>query len=139
MKIEVARLNDAYHFRATNEDGASIDMDATPDIGGKNLGLRPMQVLLAGLGGCSSIDVISILQKQKQPLKDIHVTIDGEREKDQTPSLFTDIQVHFTLTGDLDEEKVKRAIELSMDKYCSVAKTLEKTARITHSFTIKRD
>src|SRR3954471_18853579 len=124
MKIEIARLNDAYHFRATNEDGASIDMDATADIGGKNLGLRPMQVLLAGLGGCSSIDVISILQKQKQPLKDIHVTVDGEREKDQTPSLFTNIQVHFTLTGDLEEEKVKRAIELSMDKYCSVAKTL---------------
>lgn len=139
MKIELARLNDAYHFRATNEEGASIDIDASYDIGGKNLGLRPMQVLLAGLGGCSSIDVISILQKQKQPLKDIHVTVDGEREKDKTPSLFTNIRVHFTLVGNLEEDKVKRAIELSMDKYCSVARVLEKTARITYDFTIQRD
>jgi putative redox protein len=138
MKIEVSRLNDAYHFRAANEDGATIDIDASPEIGGKNLGMRPMQVLLAGLGGCSSIDVINILNKQKQPLKDLRVIVDGERAKEQVPSLFTDIHVHFTLTGELDEDKVRKAIELSMDKYCSVAKTLEKTAKITYSFEIKK-
>jgi putative redox protein len=114
-------------------------MDASPEIGGQNLGFRPMQVLLAGLGGCSSIDVISILKKQKQPVLDIRVTIDGERAKNEVPSLFTDIHVHFTLAGDLDEEKVKKAVDLSMDKYCSVAKTLEKTATITHSFSIVRE
>jgi putative redox protein len=139
MKIEVNRLNEAYHFRAVNEDGATLDMDASPEIGGQNLGFRPMQVLLAGLGGCSSIDVISILKKQKQPVLDIRVTIDGERAKNEVPSLFTDIHVHFTLAGDLDEEKVKKAVDLSMDKYCSVAKTLEKTATITHSFSIVRE
>jgi len=139
MKIEVNRLNEAYHFRAINEDGATLDMDASPEIGGQNLGFRPMQVLLAGLGGCSSIDVISILKKQKQPVLDIRVTIDGERAKNVVPSLFTDIHVHFTLAGDLDEDKVKKAVDLSMDKYCSVAKTLEKTATITHSFSIVRE
>jgi putative redox protein len=139
MKIEVNRLNEAYHFRAINEDGAMMDMDASPEIGGQNLGFRPMQVLLAGLGGCSSIDVISILKKQKQPVLDIRVTIDGERAKNEVPSLFTDIHVHFTLAGDLDEDKVKKAVDLSMDKYCSVAKTLEKTATITHSFSIVRE
>ena len=139
MKVEVNRLNEAYHFRATNEDGATLDMDASPEIGGQNLGLRPMQVLLAGLGGCSAIDVIGILQKQKQPLKEIRVTVDGERAKDQVPALYNQIHVHFTLTGDLDEGKVRKAIDLSLDKYCSVAKTLEKTAAITHSFTISQD
>ncbi|MES2732555.1 MAG: OsmC family protein [Bacteroidota bacterium] len=138
MKIEVSRQNDAYHFQATNEDGATLDMDASPELGGKNLGMRPMQVLLAGLGGCSSIDVINILNKQKQPLKDLRVIVDGERAKDQVPALFTDVHVHFMLTGELDEDKVKKAIELSMDKYCSVAKTLEKTAKITYSFEIKK-
>ena len=139
MKIELQRLNEAYHFQAVNEDGATLDMDAAPQIGGLNLGFRPMQVLLAGLGGCSSIDVISILKKQKQPLEDIRVSINGERDKDQVPSLFTEIHVHFTLAGELDEDKVKKAIDLSMDKYCSVAKTLEKTAKITHSYQIVRE
>ena len=139
MKIEVTRLNESYHFRAANEEGSTLDMDASAGIGGQNQGMRPMQVLLAGLGGCSSIDVISILNKQKQPVRDLRVTIDGERAADQVPSLFTRIHVHFALTGNLDEEKVRKAIELSLDKYCSVAKTLEKTAVITHSFTILQE
>lgn len=138
MKIELSRLNDAYHFQAVNEDGATLEMDASPAIGGLNLGFRPMQVLLAGLGGCSSIDVISILKKQKQPLQDIRVSVNGERDNGQVPALFKDIHVHFTLAGELDEDKVKKAIDLSMDKYCSVAKTLEKTATITHSYQIVR-
>ncbi|HYG37096.1 MAG TPA: OsmC family protein [Cytophagales bacterium] len=136
MKVEINRLNDAYHFEAINEQGSKIQMDASPEIGGQNLGFRPMQLLLAGLGGCSSIDVVNILKKQKQDIKDVRVTVDGEREKDVIPSLFTDIHVHFHLSGKLDEEKVKKAIDLSVTKYCSVLKTLEKTARITHSYTI---
>jgi putative redox protein len=136
MRIQIARQNKAVHMRATNEDGASIDMDGTPAIGGENKGLRPMQMLLAALGGCSTIDIVTILNKQRQPLEDISVTIDGEREPNVEPSLFRDISVHFTLKGNLDEDKVRKAVDLSMQKYCSVAKTLEKTATITYGFTI---
>ena len=138
MKIEIKRLNDAFHLEASNELGNKLFFDASPDIGGQDLGFRPMQSVLAALGSCSSIDVISILQKQKQELTDYQVTIDGEREKDKTPSLFTTIHLHFALKGkNLEAGKVQRAIELSVDKYCSVAKILEKTATITHSFSIE--
>jgi putative redox protein len=138
MKIELHRKNSLYHMQASNETGNTIEMDGSPAIGGSNQGFRPMQLLLAALGGCSTIDIVSILRKQKQPLEDIKVTIDGEREPNVEPSLFQDIHVHYTFTGDLAEDKVKRAIDLSLDKYCSVAKTLEKTAKITYSFTIEK-
>ncbi len=129
-------MNDAYWLEAANEEGAKLNIDASPELGGQNKGLRPMQMLLAAFGGCSTIDIISILKKQKQELKDIKIVITGDREKDAVPSLFTEIHAHFKLYGNLDEEKVKKAVSLSVDKYCSVAKTLEKTARITHSFEI---
>ena len=95
-----------------------------------------MQLLLAAMGGCSSIDLISILKKQKQDLKDIKVTITGEREKEAVPSLFVEVHAHFTLVGNLDEVKVTKAVTLAVDKYCSVAKTLGYKAKITHSFEI---
>lgn len=138
MKIELNRLNDGFHMEAVNEDGRSVHIDASPDIGGTNEGMRPMQLVLAALGGCSSIDVINILKKQKQPLRDVKVTITGEREKNATPSLFVEAHVHFRVYGDLDEEKVRKAIDLGVDKYCSVAKTLSHKASITHSFEIIR-
>jgi putative redox protein len=126
-----------YHLRATNEDGRSVDIDAAPAIGGGNKGMRPMQLMLASAGSCSSIDIISILKKQKQNLRDIVVEVNGEREKDKTPSLFTDINLHFILYGDLDPDKAKRAVDLSVMKYCSALKTLEKTAHITYTFEIQ--
>jgi putative redox protein len=136
IKIELNRLNDGFHMEAVNEQGNSLQMDASPDIGGTNQGMRPMQLLLSAFGGCSSIDIINILKKQKQPLKDMKVTITGEREKDKVPSLFTDVHAHFKLFGELDNDKVQKAVSLSVDKYCSVAKTLEKTAKVTYSFEI---
>ena len=136
VTIELSRLNEAYHFQAKNEQGNAVDIDASPDIGGANQGMRPMQMLLAAMGGCSAIDVISILKKQKQPLKDIKITVKGEREPDVVPSLYTDVHAHFKLFGDLDKEKVNKAISLSVEKYCSVAKTLEARAKITYSFEI---
>lgn len=136
VKIEINRLNDGFHMEAVNEQGNAVYLDASPDIGGTGLGMRPMQMLLAAMGGCSSIDVINILRKQRQELKDIKVTVTGEREKDAVPSLYTDIHAHFRLYGELDPEKVEKAVALSMEKYCSVAKTLEKTAKITYSFEI---
>lgn len=136
MEIKINRLNDAYHMEATNEDGSTISLDSSPDAGGMKLGFRPMQLLLAGIGGCSGIDIISILKKQKQPLEDIQITVNADREEDKTPSLFKKIHVSYTLKGKLDENKVKRAVALSMDQYCSVAKILEKTAEISYSFEI---
>lgn len=139
MKVELRRLNEACHLQATNETGNTIDLDGSPAIGGENLGFRPMQLLLAALGGCSTIDIITILRKQKQPLRDIRVTVDGEREPHAEPSLFQTIHVHFTLIGEVDEEKARKAIDLSMEKYCSVARILEKTAQITYSFSVVRE
>jgi putative redox protein len=136
MKIELNRLNDGFHLEAVNEQGKTVHIDASPDIGGTNQGMRPMQMLLSAMGGCSTIDVINILKKQKQPLRDIKITVTGEREKDAVPSLFVEVHVHFKLYGDLDQEKVARAVSLSVDKYCSVGKTLAYKAKVTHSFEI---
>jgi len=136
MQIKVRRLNNATHLEATNEEGQTLQMDGSPDIGGQGLGLRPMQVLLTSLGGCSAMDIISILKKQRQPLEDIQFTLDGIRDENAIPSLFKAIHITYQLYGNLDEEKVKRAIELSVEQYCSVAKTLEKTAKITYSYHI---
>jgi putative redox protein len=137
MRITLERQNKAVHMKATNEDGASIHIDGALSIGGENKGLRPMQLLLAGMGGCSIMDVVSILNKQKQQPDDIRVIVDGDREKDKTPSLFEKVHVHFIITGNLDEKKVKRAIDLSMKTYCSVSKIIEKTALITYSHETK--
>jgi putative redox protein len=136
MKIDITRKNGSYHMQAVNDTGNTVDMDGSPAIGGENKGFRPMQLLLAAVGGCSTIDVVSILRKQREPLEDISLTVNGEREPNVEPSLFKDIHVHFTLKGNLSEEKVRKAVDLSMQKYCSVAKTLEKTAKITYDFSI---
>ncbi|MBL7858278.1 MAG: OsmC family protein [Cyclobacteriaceae bacterium] len=136
MKIELSRLNEAFHIEAVNEQGNAVHIDASPDIGGTNQGMRPMQLLLAAMGGCSSIDVISILKKQKQDLRDIKITVTGERERDAVPSLYTEVHAHFRLYGNLDSDKANKAVALSVEKYCSVAKTLEKTAKVTYSVEI---
>jgi putative redox protein len=136
IKIELNRVNDAFLMEAKNELGNSVRMDGSPAVGGSDLAMRPMQMLLAALGGCSSIDIISILKKQRQDLKDLKITVTGEREKDVEPSLYTEVHAHFKLYGDLDADKAEKAVNLSMEKYCSVVKTLEKTAKITHTFEI---
>lgn len=136
IKIELNRLNDGFHMEAKNEQGNSVHIDASPDIGGTNQGMRPMQLLLAAMGGCSSIDIINILKKQRQDLRDIKITVTGEREKDAVPSLYTEVHAHFKLYGDLDPDKAEKAVSLAVEKYCSVAKTLEKTAKVTYSFEI---
>jgi len=136
MKITLKRLDDAYHLEAENEDGRKIETDGSPAIGGSNKGMRPMQLLLAAAGSCSSVDLISILKKQKQELTNFEVEVTAEREKDKVPSLFTDVHVHYKLTGDLDDAKVSRAVDLSFYKYCSVVKILEKTAKVSSSYEI---
>ncbi|MCB0431141.1 MAG: OsmC family protein [Flavobacteriales bacterium] len=133
MKIELNRLDDAFRFKATSEDGNSIIMDAGPNLGAQGKGVRPMQTLLMGLGGCSGIDIVMILKKQQQQIDDFHMEIEGEREAGKEPSLWKEVHVKFYLDGPLDPQKAWRAVDLSMNKYCSVAKTLEAHAHITFS------
>ncbi|WP_299252758.1 OsmC family protein [uncultured Cytophaga sp.] len=137
MEIELNLLNNAYHFEAKNEQGNSISIDASPAIGGENKGPRPMELLIMGLGGCSGIDVLSILRKQKIEPEGFRIKLHADREKDAVPSLFTEILVEFIFKGNIDPIKAERAVKLSMDKYCSVAKTLEKTATITYKITME--
>lgn len=137
MRIELKQLDDAFHFEAISETGNIALMDAGENIGGSNKGVRPMQMLLMGLGGCSAIDIVMILKKQRQVISDFQITIDGEREEDKEPSLWKTIQIHFKLKGEIDKEKAERAVQLSMDKYCSVSKTLEIAgASITYKVSV---
>ena len=136
MNIHLHRLDDAFHLLATNEAGNEVHLDITEEEGGSGQGAGPMQSVIMALGGCSSIDIILILKKQRQDLRDFDIDITYERAKDQVPALFTRIHAHYVLTGDLDPAKVRRAIDLSLNTYCSVAKILEKTAPITASFSI---
>ena len=123
-------------MEAKNEDGNSIQMDSSPDIGGEGKGMRPMQLLLAAVGGCSAIDVILILKKQKQIIEDFEVEVEGEREKIEDYSLFREICLHFKFKGKVDKDKAERAVKLSVDKYCSVSKTLEPTAKISYKVSV---
>jgi putative redox protein len=122
--IQLSRVHGDFGFEATDENGHSIKMDSSPESGGLNYGVRPMQTLLMGLGGCSAIDVISILKKQRQDVVDYKMIISGEREKGKEPSLWQTINVEFHLYGNIDEDKASRAVDLSINKYCSVAATL---------------
>ena len=134
MKITVNRLEAPFYLEAKNEEGNTLTLDASPAIGGTARGFRPMETLLAGLGGCSAIDVVVILQKSRQPLDDIQVEIEGHRQEGVEPSLFDKIHVRYKLLGAFADEAAQRAVDWSMQKYCSVAKTLEKTAVITWSW-----
>src|ERR1041385_3312710 len=126
MKVTLNRLDDAFQFEAKNETGNSVVFDIGVEDGGKGKGIRPMQSMLMALGGCSAIDVILILKKQKQEITSFKMEIEGEREKGKTPSLWENAKAVFYLEGKIDPEKAKRAVELSMEKYCSVSATLEK-------------
>ena len=138
MKVSLKRINKAVHLEASNEDGNKVQIDGSPAIGGEDLGVRPMQLLLMGLGGCSSMDILSILAKQKVVLDDFNIDVDAERDTENMPSLFTTIHVRFIFKGtDLNMKKIERAVNLSMDKYCSVTKIMEKSAKITHEIVIE--
>jgi putative redox protein len=125
-KIQLSRVHGDFGFEASDENGHTIKMDSSPESGGQNYGVRPMQMLLMGIGGCSAIDVISILKKQRQEVKDYKMVINGQREAGKEPSLWQTVDIEFHLYGDIDTDKAQRAVELSINKYCSVAATLEK-------------
>jgi putative redox protein len=135
MKVRVKWL-DNMSFVGESGSGHSVVMDGAPDSGGRNLAARPMEMVLIGMGGCTAFDVVMILQKSRQAVEDCIVEISAERA-DEIPKVFTKIHVHYTVKGKgLDKSKVKKAIDLTAEKYCSVSVMLEKTAEITHDFEI---
>lgn len=124
--VKLKRVNGDYGFDTINENGTVVKTDTNPDMGGQEYGARPMQLLLNALAACASIDVISILKKQRQEVTGYEVTVNGEREPNVEPSLWKDIEMIFEITGNVDEGKAQRAVEISLNKYCSVAITLVK-------------
>jgi len=127
---------DNMSFVGESGSGHSVVMDASPDVGGRDLGARPMELLLLGLGGCAAIDVVMILQRSRQDIKDCTVQISAERV-DTEPKVFKKIHMHFVVEGNnLAEKRVERAIDLSAEKYCSASLMLGKTAEITHGFEV---
>lgn len=136
MQVKIKRIDDDYGFEATNEAGKNLFMDAGPATGGKGAAFSPMQAVLAAIGGCSGIDIVSILKKQKQEIESFEMIIDGAREKGAVPSPFTAIHIIYHLKGKIDKEKAQRAADLSIEKYCSVSKMLEKSAKITYEVKV---
>ena len=135
MKCRVKWL-EHMSFVGESGSGHSVVMDGAAEAGGRDLGVRPMEMLLLGLGGCTAFDVVSILCKSRQQLVDCEVELEAERAE-EIPRVFTKIHLHFIVSGkDLDKKKVARAVELSADKYCSASRMLEKTAVISHDFEV---
>ena len=129
-------LQEGSTFEGVAGSGHRVTMDVAPEVGGRNLGLRPMEMVLLGLAGCTAIDVLHMLRKGRQPITDMRVELDAERA-DDVPKVFTRIHLHFVLTGvGLDPHKIERAINLSASKYCSASMMLNKTAEMTHDFEI---
>ena len=137
MKVSLRRINDNYLFETTNERGDIVLLDNKSEEEPK--GSSPMDLILRGIAGCSSIDVVMILKKQQHELEDLRVEVEGFREDGAIPNVFKKIHLDFILKGDVTPAKAKRAVELSMDKYCSVAKMLEKAAEISYSIELNSE
>jgi putative redox protein len=135
MKCRVKWL-DHMTFVGESGSGHAVVMDGAPEHGGRDMGVRPMEMLLLGLGGCTAFDVMSILKKSRQAVVDCEVRIDSDRAE-EVPKVFTRIHVHFVVSGkNLDPAKVEKAVKLSADKYCSASLMLGKTAKISHDFEV---
>ena len=125
-----------FCISATVDGGASLRMEGPAELGGKGEALRPMETLLASLAGCSAVDVVKILGQQREPLAGLEVQVEGKRA-DAIPAVFTDIHLRFIVRGPVAENKARRAVALSAEKYCSVSKMLEPTVRITHEVILE--
>ena len=135
MEVKVKYV-DGLQFVGEAESGHALVMDGDPVYGGNNTAVRPTELLLVGLGGCSGMDVVSVLKKKKQDVRGLEINIKGKRAEEH-PKKFTDIDIEFVVTGrSISEEAVKRAVNLSMEKYCSVKATIEGCATITFSYRI---
>ncbi|CAB9540225.1 Protein YhfA [uncultured Gammaproteobacteria bacterium] len=135
MKTTIKWINDMMMV-GESASGHAVVMDGPEELGGKNLGIRPMEMLLLGMGGCTTIDVVSTLKKMRENIRDCHAEITAERA-DEHPKVFTKIHIHFIAKGNnLNDKKVAKAVSLSAEKYCSASIMLGKTAKITHDFEI---
>lgn len=130
MKVTLERKNENFHFELKNERGHIVNVDSRPEFGGDDKGPSPMELVLMGVAGCSSIDMIAILKKQRQEITSFKADVEGERVQVGEAKPFKEITVVFSLEGKINEEKAARAAQLSFDKYCSVSKTIEPTATI---------
>ncbi|MFW6347650.1 MAG: OsmC family protein [Cyclonatronaceae bacterium] len=136
MEIILKQQNDSVHFEAANEDGNTVQIDGAPAIGGENKGMRPMQLLLTSVGACSAFDVVSILKKQREPVEDIQIRATAERPESGDVKPFTAIHLVFEFKGKLNEKKVNRAVSLAVEKYCSVAASLNPDIPLTYEAKI---
>lgn len=131
MKVNLKRLNDKLAFQASNEDGLVSNLDANPSIGGENLGMRPMEMLLASIASCSSIDVLLIMKKKRVELSYYEVEIEAKR-KNAVPSPFESIHLIFKIGKNDPKDQVEKAVKLGVEKYCSVSASLSKEIKITY-------
>lgn len=127
--IKLSKIKDQESYTCTNEKGQSIELS------GNGTAVGPMESLLMAVAGCSTIDIEMLLAKMRQPLEDIKVEVKGER-REEIPRIYTNIHLHYSLTGKLKKEKVEKVIDMSVEKYCSVSKMLESKAKITTSYEI---
>ena len=128
---------DGVSFVGESETGHAVVLDGAPENGGRNVGMRPMEMLLIGMGACTAFDVVTILKKARHPILDCVAEINAARAE-ETPKVFTTIHVHFIITGNnLNQTQVERAVKLSAEKYCSASIMLSKSVVITHDFEIK--
>ena len=132
MEVSLERINEDYLFEVSNPNGHKVLLDNKSKTSGEVQGVSPMELLLMGVAGCSAIDIVAILNKQKINLKVLKMDVKGHRNADELPALFYQIDIIIYLEGDFSAEKAKRAAQLSYDKYCSVSKTLEPTSEIFH-------
>ena len=139
--LATVKLVDGMQFVGESGTGHAIVMDAAPGVGGKNTGARPMELLLMGIGGCTGMDVVSILRKKKLHVSSLHMNVKGKWvEGDTYPKYFENIEIEYVIRGKgITDEAVKRAIELSESKYCSVASNLRGSSKITTSFKIEAE
>ena len=139
MKIELNRVNEAVHFEASASSSTiKVQIDGSPQMGGQGLGVRPMELVLMALASCTSLDLVSILQKQRQTIEDLSVIAEGER-RDTIPQVFTSIHLSIKLKGEIDSAKAERAAELAVKKYCSVHDMLTSGGvNITYSVSINK-
>ncbi|MEK9771231.1 MAG: OsmC family protein [Nitrosomonadales bacterium] len=136
MKMQIQWEN-GVAFKANSESGHSYYMDGASEMGGENKGMRPMEMILAGVAGCTSFDVVTILKKSRQDIQGCIAEIVGKRS-DTVPKVFTEIHIHFVVSGkNIKPNMVERAINLSAEKYCSASIMLKNTVKITHDFEIK--
>jgi len=136
MNINLIRKSGKFNFEAENESGFTVELDAKTAIGGEGKGFRPMEMLLVGLGGCSGIDMVNVLTKQKEPLEDIKIAINATRKDEEMPPIFDIIDIRFDLFGNLSTAKVERALAMTFDKYCSVSNILGRSAKINFTYKI---